>query len=238
MDFKISHALAAGTAHRSENIPCQDSIGIFKTEKALCVALADGAGSRSASDQGAQAVTEAISRYICAEFDRLYPLSREEIAQALQKQWLQALSSLPYELPDLASTLLCFAAADDGRCITAHLGDGLMLWEQETLCLYSPPENGDTPNSTWFTTSRDALAHLRIEKPQLPQIGAALLTSDGCAGSLYGPSGEIAPACQQLLTWHRREQPQLANAILQANLQEVFSRYTADDLSIAIISWQ
>ena len=240
MDYRISHALSAGTAHRQENIPCQDSIGIFQSETALCVALADGAGSRSASHIGAQTVTAHICRYVSEAFEALYPLPCEKIAELLLTQCLQALCALPCELADSASTLLCFAASKDGRCITAHLGDGMMLWEQEKgLCLFSPPENNGAPNITWFTTSRDALTHLRIQKCLLPPTGAILLTSDGCAGCLYQPATDtVAPACSQLLSWHRKEDAALSNAILEANLENVFSQHTADDQSIAIISWQ
>ena len=53
MEFEASSAVYAGRFHRAAGSPCQDRTAFARTDRAVCAALADGAGSRAHSEVGA-----------------------------------------------------------------------------------------------------------------------------------------------------------------------------------------
>lgn len=54
MEYKVSWAVRTGALHVSQNLPGQDRIRVCREAGTVCVALADGAGSRENSHLGAE----------------------------------------------------------------------------------------------------------------------------------------------------------------------------------------
>ena len=122
--------------------------------------------------------------------------------------------------------------------MAGHLGDGIICIKQgaETKLL-SPPENGEYTNSTYFVTDKNALTHFRLYTGIAEDGFGVLLTSDGTAESLYERStGRIGSATQKLLDWSEKLSSKRMEAVLLANLNQVFSQKSTDDCSIAVMA--
>lgn len=209
-------------------------------------ALADGAGSRARSELGAEAAVRATLRLLVAQFEALYEQVSAHPAEAckviletLLNELQKAAQQHGCEIADLASTLL-FVAHKGDRFFAGHLGDGVIalvnaIGEVSTL---SGPDNGEFANTTVFVTDRSACEKMRLYHGEYsqPPIGYALM-SDGTAESLYDKRTQApAAAIAKLLTWNSELSRVEMHAILGANMEQAFSRKTADDCSLALLS--
>lgn len=238
MEYKMSHAIWTGRRHQAENIPCQDRTAAERRGPVCCAALADGAGSRSSSDIGAACVTRYAAGLFCQRFEELWEM--EDLAGYLAQGCAGALAREEPPIYELASTLLFFAAHEDGRFLSGHLGDGVqILVEDGLLSVFSPPENGTYQNETFFLTGDDAAQHLRTRRGRLEGPGALLMMSDGLAESLYQyASGTPAPACRKVAQWLQDGGEEAVSQALERNMEQVFSQRTGDDLSLAVVAWR
>ena len=240
MEYRISYASCAGVYHLESEIPCQDKIALCREGDVFCVALADGAGSRASSELGADCVTRCTAELLRRRFDGLWDMG-DRLAGYVLDVCVDALAQLGPPLPDLASTLQFFAGYKDGRYIAGHLGDGIQISVRDGEPeVFSTPENGAYQNETFFVTGEDALAHFRVRLGQLDGPGALLLMSDGMADVLYQRSTGIpASACRTIARWLQKggDEDTVSQA-LTSNMQEVFSKYSNDDLSLAVIAWE
>jgi hypothetical protein len=125
-------------------------------EQVFLIAIADGAGSASASDLGAQRAVEhilnKISRYQhgtlhvdVTTITSWIEGAREQIAETARQKGLH--------VRDLACTLL-FAVLGETRSLFAQVGDG--AWIAQVNGIYKPitwPSGGEYANQTTFITS-------------------------------------------------------------------------------------
>ncbi len=238
MEYKISTAAYTGRRHQAAGLPGQDHAAQARSSSAVCAALADGAGSRICSSLGAACVTEHISRLLSENFDRIW--EREDLADYLVQECVRVLSEQEPPIYELASTLLFFAGHRDGRFLSGNLGDGMqILINEDDASVFSPPENGEYRNETFFITAADAPAHLRLRRGRLETPGALLLMSDGMAESLYQRgSGTPALACRVMAGWLREGDEDTVSQALADNMRRVFSQHSGDDLSLAAIAWE
>ena len=238
--YKISCARQTGLGHQARGQECQDQVLLRRNARSFCCALADGAGSRLHSGPGARAAVRGAAALVLQEFDRLWAMPEAEAAPWILQGVLGELETLSLPLPQLASTLLICAGDREGRILTAHLGDGAMILvpRDGEPRVHSGPENGETRNETWFTTSPDALSHLRISRQQLMEPGTLLLMSDGVEASLLNHhTGMPAPGCAALGRWLRELPEDMGQQVLEQNLRASFSKYSGDDLSLIGITW-
>ena len=240
MEYKVSQAVCTGRRHRLEDTPCQDRVAVRRTEELVCCTLADGAGSRSHSELGAECVTRAAAELLTGEFEALWAMEQPPLAEAVISRCVQALNSLEPPIYELACTLLFCVCHRDGRFLAGHLGDGVMIHEAEgELSVFSPPENGAFQNETYFITGADAVGHLRLRRGRWMCEGALLMMSDGTADSLYRyADGTPASACRTLAGWLREGEEEVVSQALQDNLERTFAGRTSDDMSLILLSWQ
>ena len=240
MEYKVSWAVCTGQHHKQENTPCQDSVAVLREGATACCALADGAGSRSNSHLGAHCVTQTIVQHMSHQFEDLWAMEDSLLARELISSCVQALNQLEPPIYELASTLLFCAAHRDGRYLAGHLGDGVMVLEQEgALSVFSFPENGEYQNETYFITGADAQQHLRLQRGIWHKPGTLLLMSDGTGDSLYHYANRSpAAACQTLAAWLRDGEEEVISQALQRNLERTFANRTTDDMSLILLSWQ
>lgn len=211
-----------------------------------CIALADGAGSRPRSKIGAQGVVRASLRMLLAQFDEIYDMcerdpdmARRHIYQRLISVLLREAARHGCDVDALASTLL-FVAHKGGRFVAGHVGDGVIVQVDvhglaQTL---SHPENGEYANTTVFVTDARAMDRIRLfhGEPATKIAGFALM-SDGCAESLYDKkSGQPAAAIAKLLLWNDQFSRKKMESILASNMELAFSKKSADDCSLALMS--
>ena len=240
MEYKVSWAVYPGTRHLREEIPCQDCAVVLRREETVCCALADGAGSRSRSELGADCVTQTVAALLSEHFEELWAMEEAALSAMVIDHCVKALGELEPPIYELACTLLFCAAHRDGRYLAGHLGDGVMIQEEDgELSVFSPPENGEYQNETYFITGPDAREHLRIRRGCWTEAGALLVMSDGTAESLYHyADGVPAAACRTLAAWLRNGEEDVISQALQSNLEHTFSRHTSDDMSLILLAWQ
>jgi len=201
------------------------------------VALSDGAGSVSGSEEAASITTDVIVHRLTEEFDILYEMSTQQISKIL----LDEIRIRVNKETDVkaACTVLFFARAKDGRAIYGHLGDGMIFADGESGDrVLSYPENGDEPNQTFFVSHRNAEQRFRVTKGNDFSYNVVLLCSDGLSELLYNNEHHrIAKAVSIMSRWIQSYTEQETKELIDRELEEMFSRYSNDDMSIAMMSF-
>ena len=176
MKLEIEHVCISrtGMMHIRKGIDNQDAFFYAQNGNLKFFGLADGqTGAKYGAQGGREALAvlfESLRKRSIAELqhnsyqDELrYELMhgvRQKLAQLAQKYGVTA--------GEFASTIVVLLLdSGTGVYMTLHLGDGMILAisrenSEMGRTLLSRPENGITAQYTWFTTTDDALLHLRI----------------------------------------------------------------------------
>lgn len=227
-----------GTYHIAEGLPCQDAFSSAEHEGTAAIALSDGAGSYPHSEIASTAVSEALSKYAASHFDELYTL---EDADLKKKILSVARETVEAENPGMHAkcTLLLFASRHE-KSFLMHIGDGgaIAVNEEGSPLILSYPENGDSPNITFFLDGVEAERHLRLKRDLHDHLSSLLLCSDGVYGSLFDVNGKtIAPAVGIMDSWLRSGNQEAAEEKLRKAMRNIFAENTADDVSIIMQSF-
>ena len=232
---------ATGRGHLLSGMPCQDRTMTYRGRAAVVAALADGAGSASLSQYGAEAAVRFVSRQLGDYFDEYY---WEADASAVKDRLMCGLwemldvvrMELGCRMRDLASTLLAVAVSGK-RYIIIHLGDGVIGYVRNGRPLTaSRPDNGEFANETVFTTSVSAHRRLRIFKGEAADIDGFVLMSDGTENSLYDKrSGALSEGICRIIERTAVCPEETMAKMLRRSFAPVTDR-TTDDCSIAVLS--
>lgn len=236
MNYRIAYAATRGSAHISQGIPCQDITDGWCGPEGAAIVLADGAGFSPHSHHGAQAVVAAAKM-------RLTDWCREGLPDDIQAReqlfevCTEALKQEPYDIDELACTLLGCAVDSEGNYLCIHIGDGYIFRVFEKGAeLLSDAEQGEQPNETVFLTSEDAIHHLRFTRGQMLKAEGILLCSDGAGESLYERWTRIcAPAVERIGQWLREYSKEEVSAAIADNMDQMLRKNTIDDMSIAVL---
>lgn len=232
MRFRTAAAKQCGTRHAREGIPCQDAARYYQSaDKRLAVAaVADGAGSRRYARESAQAAVDSLidlfARHGSVELDR------KTVLETLLAG--QAALGLPRE--ELGTTLL-FVAVNGGNYIAGHIGDGVILrGNDDDYRVFSAPENGEFTYQTYFIPTSDP-SHFRFYRGQISQGDCFLLSSDGLSDLLYDLETERGmPVCEKIERLLRKNHSRDCRRKLEDAMRNLFSQYSSDDMSIAVLS--
>lgn len=203
--FKEFHYQARGHGHLRDGTPVQDRTKYLSRGGVQVLCVADGAGSASHSQFGAQAVVDEGCAVLVEQFDD-YASSNDGVQVKVDllgrlAAKVTATAERHAVSPDsLASTFLCVAVSGN-RFLGAHVGDGVVGYlKHGDLRVISGPDNSEFANQTTFVTSDRALESMRLFRGSLDGVRGFILMSDGTAESLYNPrSGELAGACTKLI---------------------------------------
>ena len=244
--FKEFHYQVRGHSHLRDGTPVQDRTKYLSRGGVQVICLADGAGSASHSEFGAQAVADEA----CATLvDRFAEFAASEDGARVKVQLLnQLLSKLNntanrhgVEVGDLASTFLCVAVSGE-RFLGAHVGDGVVGYVKNgQLRVVSAPDNSEFANQTTFVTSGRALESMRLFRGSLDGVAGFILMSDGTGESLFDArSGELARACTKLIAAVSSAPAHLGNTSkytkrLRRLMDAKIRNATMDDCSIGIL---
>lgn len=188
-NFRILAASVQGTSHLRTATPCQDAYAFTEMPTGeVVVAVADGAGSATFGEEGAQlAVTTAVQS-IGAALANYRPTSRRAWHVVVESAFLaaqQAINSVAAaqqrEPRHFAATLLLLILAEQ-ETICGLIGDCAAVIRDEDGLLHSlcPPQRGEYANTTNFVVQPNLGALLDIQQRPQPIIAAALF-SDGLA---------------------------------------------------------
>ncbi|HFL2185341.1 PP2C family serine/threonine-protein phosphatase [Pseudomonas sp. NMI4491_12] len=244
--YKTSCGRITGRSHAHSKTPCQDYAAVRHTSDLACIALADGAGSREKSEFGSEAAVKATIRFVCSNFEELWSQAEADsvtVSHKLLSYCLEALQRkakrLKCEVGELACTLM-FVVHSKGRFLAGHLGDGFIarLGDDGEVIALSHPDNGEFANTTVFVTDTTAHRRFRLIRGEGDCEPGFVIMSDGTAESLYlrATRTPAASAIKSLLRWNSSLSKLKMKKVLNSNLEQVFSKKSADDCSIAILS--
>ena len=167
--WRIATATAPGSSHLRDDLPNQDAVAcrLVKTGRGdvVVIAVADGAGSASRSDEGSRvAVQTAVATIVDGINNRPASVARKHLATSLVREAIKRAknSVVRYgrangvEPRELASTLIV-AVAGVRLFTAAQVGDGAVVafdthsGAARTLCA---AHTGEFANETTFITSR------------------------------------------------------------------------------------
>lgn len=179
-----------GRKHIRRNQSNQDAVFSMEDGKRCIIALADGAGSCSGAQLGAEEIVKRLSVWICSQFDDLKQLSLQEITKMLTGKIKEILRELSEKHRmnrlDFGSTYL-FVCMDGVEYLAGHIGDGaiLGLLENKYWSVMSFPKNGTTRRETPLTTSPYLNEHIRLQRGKIQQYQAFLLMTDGMTKAAF-----------------------------------------------------
>ena len=182
--WRVIGASVAGTAHQSTNTPCQDAHCFRASDRWLVLAVADGAGSASLSQEGAKLATQTAVNFITEQLQRRHPVIRPDFLELLSETLKVVRESLltlseqkQCQLNQLATTISC-AVVTDTHLAAIQVGDGTIVCRDasgETFQILRP-KRGEYANETHFITSDDAFMHTQIQISRRPIVSLAALT--------------------------------------------------------------
>jgi hypothetical protein len=176
-----------GTSHELVGRGCEDSFGWQVGDGRVAMAVADGAGSRSHSDLGSHAAVSAILEWAhtsepSADGSGLVH-GFEQVREALR----QLAGRTSCEFDDLATTLGVVVVGPEVVEV-GQIGDTIivLLLDDGSLVMSSPPETFEYVNETVFVTADSALSHLRVDTFPATSVQAAALSTDGLRFKILG----------------------------------------------------
>jgi hypothetical protein len=181
--WRFAAARSTGTSHLKIGLPCQDRLAcVALPHSTLIAAIADGAGSATMSEIGAEiAVNSVISELrqtLEAGRTDYAALMREAAAQAREAVVTEA-TKQGLEPRSFASTLLVLIIGPKGGA-ALQIGDGVMVVSDggNGWSWVFWPQRGEYANTTFFLTDDDAIERFQVEA--LPgAISDIALMSDG-----------------------------------------------------------
>ena len=204
--FKEFHYQVRGHGHLRDGTPVQDRTKYVSRGGVQALCLADGAGSASHSEFGAQAVVDEGCRLLVEWFHEFADSPdggqvKVDLLSRLLGKLHEVAERHGCEPVDLASTFACVATAGD-IFLGAHVGDGVVGYLKDgNLAVISAPDNSEFANQTTFVTSSGALQSMRLFRGSLAGVAGFVLMSDGTAESLFSRrTGQLAAACSKLIT--------------------------------------
>ena len=254
--WRYVQACSKGTSHFANNSPCQDR-ALSKVvvdcdgQEIFLGTVADGAGSASHSEYGAEEATNLILKKLEEFFQqggRLAELSRITI-----EKWINQISDQIGKLADnegltrreYACTLIVVAVTPT-MGVFFQIGDGAIVigFEED----YSPvfwPMNGEYANSTYFITDASSASSLQFKIIDNQIIVDVALMSDGLQGLALQFSTRTAhsPFFRPMFTRLREENNAGLSKILSASLEkfldsETVCNRTDDDKSLILSTYR
>ncbi len=260
----INHALR-GESHIKNDTPCQDKVHFINQNNTQVIALADGAGSCKYSDIGAAITTKICAEYLTENFDAIFEEFDNEILgkklingiiKTIKTEYdsetfnedtdndssIEAESSEKiddkkhrFAIEDYSSTLL-FLAFSNGKYLSGHIGDGMICINDDDIKVLSEPENGETPNSTHFFTTKNAEKYLRMKKGTITNDTTFVLMSDGTYECVYDrKENKFANALYKFVEWTIDGEQEEVSVAIKSNMEKHFPGKTTDDFSISIL---
>lgn len=176
----------------------QDYVSYKSIDEAYVVGLADGAGSKEFSREGAECVVEHILDYMIAHRDTLFMESKINICYNISCEIAYALNAFctthdNVKRDELGSTLMVVCVYRNSY-IAIHLGDGLIgyITEDEGVKVLSCPQFGINHKYTYLTTSQELLKYVRVYKGHcngdvgnVTDINTMFMMTDGFMDECY-----------------------------------------------------
>jgi hypothetical protein len=240
-----------GYAHLTEGSPCQDAYRQAKVGTSLVLAVADGAGSRPRSAEGAAilvtAATDVVTSMLKAPGDpadgQLLKMRLPEAYARIRRRFLKQATLLAGEgqAGEFAATLVA-AVVTDRLVGIIQVGDGFVVTRTvnrqgvTSYHLLSRPEvGGQYSNETVFVTS-SAAVHPVIECAVEPGLTGIMLSTDGLMPAALAYSQGQPEAVNEDFTGrvlsHLDEDKSDPRKVIRTMMSEGVVGLTGDDLTL------
>ncbi|WP_130177590.1 PP2C family serine/threonine-protein phosphatase [Cryobacterium sp. SO1] len=203
--FNEFHHQARGRGHELDGTRGQDRTQYLSRGDVQAICLADGAGSASHSEFGAQAVVDEGCVALVEQFDQLVArIDGGQVKIELLERLLAKVTTVAErhgrDVQDFASTFLGVAVSGD-QFLGAHVGDGVIGYlKNGELHVCSAPDNSEFANQTTFVTSSGAAGSMRLFRGSLQGVTGFILMSDGAGESLFNArTRQLAAACTKII---------------------------------------
>jgi hypothetical protein len=178
--WKVLGGSVVGRAHATKSLPCQDASGWHSGENCTCLVIADGAGSRSHSEKGAQTAVAAMLGW-AASLTEVPQLEHVRDAFALARAAVETeagAAELPAE--DFACTLATVLICQDAFYFV-QVGDSLAFVRRLDGSIFTvePPGRSEYINETTFLTSDEWDQALRLSELPGGDVESVAVSTDG-----------------------------------------------------------
>jgi hypothetical protein len=246
--IKVAGSAVRGRSHERDGKQCQDKYYVWrgKDKKFAGIALADGAGSSSYSQIGAEYSVNTVIPFVKDHFDAYYNNPSDAgigITEFLSNGLSEVSKANGLVFSDMACTMLFVIIRRRKNFIqylAGHIGDGTIFYEHnsKSVQVLSEPERGEYANTTIFLTSNNIKSKFRIYSGILKRPIAFMIMSDGAADTLYIKRTKTPNQvyCQQVFNWCNKYSQKKISKALQRNLQNgVFREVSSDDCSLCLL---
>jgi hypothetical protein len=203
--WRIHGTSVEGYRHRRQGQPCQDACGYTATASVAVLAVADGAGSRPRSEEGARLAVELATEHFgrraraaagCRPGDGVHELLTDAFHD-VGKEFRDATGP---DAQDFATTLTVVVLAT-GWLGHLSVGDGFVVLragtedgERQFHLLPQTASVSEYSNETVFLTSPDAARWARTDCVADDGLDGVLLSTDGLAQAMLNRPGGGAPS--------------------------------------------
>ncbi|MFF6785637.1 protein phosphatase 2C domain-containing protein [Streptomyces sp. NPDC012510] len=211
--WRIHGLSVEGYRHRRQGLPCQDACDATATPSVAVLAVADGAGSRPRSEEGARLAVRLATEYFARRAEAAVEVRpgaavHELLRDALDDVSKDFLDRTGADAQDFATTLTVVVLAP-GWIGHLTVGDGFVVvragteeGERQFHLLPQAAAASEYSNETVFLTSPDAARWTHTECVLDDGVDGVLLSTDGLAqamlnrqaGGVQSPNTSFADA--------------------------------------------
>jgi len=244
--WHVSATSVCGSSHEKLGTPCQDaSCWITHENNILLAAVADGAGSASHSEIGAQIAVQTavetlhaepnLENRLCSDPNTFKTVLTHTLKTALKAIKKEAITR-DIKPRELASTLIAIIATPH-LIATAQIGDGAAVIQTQSgeLIALTTPDSGEYINQTTFLISPNAIKTAQINLWQGSPTHIALFSDGLQMLALQMPYGKphtpfFSPLFQFISKAGSTAQTQLTSFLQSPRVRE----RTDDDLTLLL----
>ncbi|QYX77802.1 PP2C family serine/threonine-protein phosphatase [Streptomyces akebiae] len=201
--WRIHGLSVEGYRHRRQGLPCQDACAAAATPSVAVLAVADGAGSRPRSEEGARLAVGLATDHFVRRAEAAVEVRPGEAVHELLRDALRDVSDdfhdrTGADAPDFATTLTVVVLAP-GWLGHVSVGDGFVVvragtedGERQFHLLPQAAAASEYSNETVFLTSPDMARWTRTECVLDDGVDGVLLSTDGLAQAMLNRSADGA----------------------------------------------
>lgn len=191
-----------GVSHLNSGLPCQDACEYKVTTKGTAIAaVADGVGNAPKSDIGAKFMVKEVVEHLEKIDLNKQKIEKEDIEMVIEstREKLKKMAEdLQEDFQNFATTLIVVATYEttekQKEVMIAHIGDGAVVAESDTLKILSLPEESESKYKVAPITVRNWYDYMHFYKLKDDFRFIAIMT-DGCQPvALKKENGVSAPS--------------------------------------------
>ena len=237
--FDVVTYKEVGSSHLRHGRSCEDNVysAFSEADGVRVITLSDGAGSYENAERGSEITSRIAAELLAERFEELYSLEADCTAkcilQAVNDSVSREAQSCGKDIESYSATLLCAAMHPDGRYLTFHVGDGVIVGYREgegaeTVSFY---DHDGPVNQTTFVTVSDTEYNLVRGKGS---YAAFILMSDGPEEFTVNES-HVSPVVSSMMLMPFFIPKQVIKSQLMSLTEEMRSGGMTDDASYAIM---